>query len=228
MRACVVCGASLTGRRSDARVCGSRCYTRHRDKPQRVYQQHGESRGYRRSAEFRIWAQMVRRCHSPNAARYADYGGRGIEVCSRWRESVLHFIEDMGRRPGPGYTLERIDNDGCYEPGNCRWATRTEQARNKRSNRQLTFRGQTQPISAWAEETGIDNAAIRRRLEIGWSISDALTQPVRAPRRGRPAGEWGNGGPEACVGCGRSDVRRLARNRCRSCYRAMQRVEVEA
>jgi hypothetical protein len=119
---------------------------------------------------------MKQRCQNPNNPSYHNYGGRGIKVCERWF-SFENFISDMGMRPTNDHTLERINNDGNYEPSNCKWATRTEQARNFRSNRMLEFNGEKKCISAWAKELGLTHDSISRRLRRGWSIEEALTKP---------------------------------------------------
>jgi hypothetical protein len=86
-----------------------------------------------RSPEYIAWSGMKQRCNNPKCKGYPNYGGRGIRVCDRWADSYLNFLADMGRRPKRGYSLDRINNDGHYEPGNCRWADAKEQAANKRA-----------------------------------------------------------------------------------------------
>jgi len=102
----------------------------------------GASRGVRRSPEYEAWAAMKTRCYNPRFLGYARYGGRGITVCERWRGSFEAFLSDMGRRPSADHSIDRIDNDGNYEPRNCRWATREEQARNRVQNIFVTYLGQ--------------------------------------------------------------------------------------
>jgi hypothetical protein len=120
---------------------------------------------------------MRRRCNYPTHGSYKDYGGRGIKVCERWNNSFENFYADMGDRP-PGSQIDRIDNDGNYEPGNCQWSTRKEQNNNRRSNALFTYQGKTQTLQQWAEEYGIDKKLLWHRLNgLKWPIEKALTTP---------------------------------------------------
>lgn len=140
---------------------------------------HGDSY----SREYRAWGNMRRRCYGVNGPRYKDWGGRGVQVCDRWRRSYSEFLKDMGRAPSKDHSLDRIDPDGNYEPGNCRWATRSEQQRNRRDNNCLTAFGRTQSIDDWADEVGITRATIRGRMRLGWEPEDIVTTPrQRKPR----------------------------------------------
>ena len=117
---------------------------------------------------------MNDRCSNPRNKDYKNYGGRGIEVCARWR-SFANFLTDMGPRPGPGYSIDRYPNtNGNYESNNCQWATTKQQNRNTRRNHLITFNGKTQCLSAWAEETSLPWDRILWRLNNGWSIERAL------------------------------------------------------
>lgn len=129
--------------------------------------------------EYRAWQTMRLRCHDSSNARFADYGGRGIAVCERWRNSVEAFIADMGPKPSPKHEIDRIDNNRGYEPGNCRWVLRSENDRNRRSNRMLTFRGETLALVAWCERLGLPTDTVAKRLGAGWSVEQALETPVR-------------------------------------------------
>jgi hypothetical protein len=137
---------------------------------------HGKSK----TAEYGIWVGMLNRCENPENESYGNYGGRGIRVCERWRGSFLAFLEDMGPRPSPGLSINRIDNDGDYEPGNCCWATSREQMRNTRSNALVEHDGETLCIAEWAERYGISPSLLRGRLMAGWSFELAVSQDVRS------------------------------------------------
>ncbi|MGW3813444.1 hypothetical protein [Streptomyces sp. NPDC005046] len=136
------------------------------------------------------WKNMIQRTSDPNSSSYAHYGGRGITVCERWREAngqgFLNFAADMGPTFQLELTLERIDVDGPYSPENCRWATPTEQARNRRSNCLLTFQGQTRPLAEWAELLGLRGRAIWWRIhQGGWPVERALTVGANPPAEER-------------------------------------------
>lgn len=127
-----------------------------------------------------VWVDMRRRCNQPHRPDYHRYGGRGIRVCDRWNESFDAFLADMGQKPGPEYTLDRIDPDGPYSPENCRWATRKTQARNTRTNHYVEVDGERMTLAEAAERYGIHYPTfINRYKTLGWDLMDALTKPVR-------------------------------------------------
>ena len=125
--------------------------------------------------EYTSWASMKRRCGDPENQDYHLYGGRGITVCDRWMKSFYDFMADMGPRPSRKHMLDRKNNDGNYEPGNCRWATPLQSGRNTRKNKRITFSGKTLCLSEWSEETGFSQDVIQARLSRGWSIEETLT-----------------------------------------------------
>lgn len=133
--------------------------------------------GLTNSPEMQAWQHARQRCYDPRIHNYDRYGGRGIRMCDRWLESFSNFLADMGRRPSPQHSIDRIDNDGNYEPGNCRWATAEEQASNKSNNRILTFKGQSLTLSEWSRRTGLSVSCLHRRLE-SWTVERALTEGV--------------------------------------------------
>ena len=135
---------------------------------------HGNCSGGKRTPEYRAWVGMKSRCYNPKVAEYPDYGGRGIKVCSRWLNDFEAFLADMGPRPRRGYSLDRIDGCKDYEPSNVRWATYTEQNRNKRGNVPLTVDGITQFIGDWARQVGIHHQTIRSRIYRGWDAKRAV------------------------------------------------------
>lgn len=140
----------------------------------------GESnRNYRhglaKTPTHNAWRFMRARCENPNRPEYPNYGGRGIKVCERW-QTFENFLADMGEMP-EGLTLDRINNDGNYEPENCRWATYREQMQNKRSNVLLEFMGQRKTARQWSETLGLPYRTIRTRISRGWTVERALTAP---------------------------------------------------
>jgi hypothetical protein len=138
---------------------------------------HGAARNGQEAPEYKVWAGMISRCTNPNAHAFMEYGGRGIAVCDRWLHSFEAFLADMGQRP-PRTTLDRIDNDRGYEPGNCRWATPEEQQSNRRNNRVLTLNGVTRSLAEWSRVTGIGEMALWCRLKRGWNEEMVLTTPL--------------------------------------------------
>lgn len=127
---------------------------------------------------YTTWIGMIDRCTDESSPKYRRYGGRGIKVCDRWLERFQNFLLDMGERPGIEYELDRIDNDGDYEPGNCRWATRTQQMRNTSINRMITHNGETLALSEWCERYGVLKNTVGNRIDnLGWPFSAAVTMP---------------------------------------------------
>lgn len=124
---------------------------------------------------YNIWCGMKRRCEDARDSNYHKYGGRGISVCGDWSASFEAFVSDMGEAPD-GMSLDRFpDGNGNYEPGNCRWATALQQARNTRRNRHLTINGETKILSEWAKIAGVSAQVFAKRLERGWSPGEALS-----------------------------------------------------
>ncbi len=126
---------------------------------------------------YRIWTGMIQRCCNPRVKRYDCYGGRGITVCQRWRDSFEAFLEDMGEPPTEKHSIDRVDNDGNYEKSNCRWATNKVQSRNSRHNVMLTINRETMCVSAWADRMQIKPKMIYDRLATGWQAPDAVMVP---------------------------------------------------
>lgn len=129
--------------------------------------------GMSRSDLYAVWCSMKARCHRPSDADFHLYGGRGISVCDRWKNSFTAFVSDMGPRPD-GFSVERIDNQKGYSPGNCKWASSKEQSANRRVTRYLTFGGVSRPLLEWAALLGIKPCTIYQRLHGGASDEDAL------------------------------------------------------
>lgn len=131
-------------------------------------------------SEYSIWAAMKARCSNPSARHFGRYGGRGICVCGEWAGSFEAFFRDVGPRPSPCHSLDRIDNDGNYEPGNVRWAIQAEQNRNRSNNKRLVYKGVEYCMVDLAKMAGINKNTFNKRLRSGWSVEMAVETPVRS------------------------------------------------
>lgn len=153
--------------------CG--CF--HKEMVGKLGKELGPTRGTHRmsySAEASCWKHMIQRCTNPNNDRWDRYGARGIRVCERWGK-LENFLEDMGQQPYPGATIERKDNNGNYEPSNCKWATRAEQSRNKKDTVIITHNGKTMCLKDWARELGLSCTTLRHRIRVAkWPLERAL------------------------------------------------------
>lgn len=138
--------------------------------------------GMHKSSEYDCWNAIRSRCNNPKNIGFAHYGGRGIRVCDRWQNDFPAFFADMGKKPSKEHSIERIDTNGNYEPGNCRWATKFQQANNYRRTHRLTLNGVTRGATEWARIIGISAYTIIHRIQRGWSHEKALTtKPHRRP-----------------------------------------------
>lgn len=146
---------------------------------------HGHRSNGIKTTTHAAWCAMLARCRNPRHRFWSDYGGRGITVCERWRK-FENFLADMGECPA-GLTLDRIENNGNYEPNNCKWATRTEQQNNRRNTRYLTIDGVTKPLMEWARGAGIKDDTLRRRIVRGETGSDLLRPTQRLKCRHIPS-----------------------------------------
>ncbi len=136
---------------------------------------HGQAVSGQKTPEYWSWRAMMERCYYVDHVAYPHYGARGITVCARWHD-LANFVADMGPRPS-GLTLDRVENDKDYEPGNCKWSTRKEQRHNQRPDpRQITFNGETKSHRQWANHLGISRPALAFRLK-NWTIEKAMTTP---------------------------------------------------
>jgi len=142
---------------------------------------HNTTHGWSRTPTYKSWAGAKDRCANPSIPCYPSYGGRGIKMCDRWASSFEAFLEDMGPRPSSKHSLDRVDNNGDYEPGNCRWSTTKEQANNRRSNRPVPAFGESKTIPEWAADPrcAVRAVTLRQRIKsYGWSVEKAITTPA--------------------------------------------------
>lgn len=156
--------------------CG--CYVRENIK-NGIHMTHG----LRNHRLYGIWVNMKTRCYNSKSPKYKRYGGRGIKICDEWLDNFMNFYNwSMDHGYKDDLSIDRINNDGNYEPSNCRWTTAKEQASNKSTTNLITFNGKTQCVKAWTEELGFSKEALRERLKRGWSIEKALTTPIDRKR----------------------------------------------
>jgi hypothetical protein len=137
---------------------------------------HGATAGRKRSPEWSVWAGMKRRCLSPSVKAFTNYGGRGVRVCARWLDSFEAFLADMGPRPSLKHSIDRVDVDGDYEPGNCRWATAREQGAHMRKNTAIRVGDEWLPVPAASERLGLSRCAIYSRVHRGDLESRLLSE----------------------------------------------------
>lgn len=142
---------------------------------------HGLSRGAngKHSPLYKIWIQMRQRCYNPKNKSYKDYGGRGITICEEWDNYEAFHNWAIANGYKRGLTIERINNNDSYSPSNCKWVPQSMQLKNIRNNRYITFNGITKTLADWGRITGINPRTISSRIDNGWPIEKALTEPVR-------------------------------------------------
>jgi hypothetical protein len=166
----VVAGTALKS--GNTTSCG--CYNREQCRLR------GMLHGQCGSKIYSTYHGIIARCYNKEAGSYPDYGGRGIKVCDRWREGFENFYSDMGDPPTPDHSIDRIDCNGDYEPGNCRWADWETQCNNKNNTRFLEFAGESKSITQWSHSLGMAKLTLYDRVtKLGWSAEKALTTPVR-------------------------------------------------
>ena len=134
--------------------------------------------GMSKTRLYNIWCRMIARVSDTKNNRYNRYGGRGIKVCDEWKDPSVFISWALDNGYDDTLSIDRIDNDGNYEPSNCRWTTPKEQARNTVSIKPITFNGETRSIPEWAEKVGILKYTLHKRLRSGWSVERALTTPI--------------------------------------------------
>jgi len=170
------CGKTLT--RLGSSIVGGRissCGCLFREVLLRTHSTHRHSFGGRITQEYRAWTNMKQRCLNPKSLNFVNYGGRGIKVCDKWIHSFENFFQDMGPKPSAVFSIERINNNGNYEPSNCKWASRREQNINRRNTGFFTALGQSKTIRQWSELTGLPIGTIRSRIKHGF-LPDEVVQ----------------------------------------------------
>lgn len=168
----IVFGSNL--RKGTTRSCG--CFLRD------ISTTHGHTKhvgGKSMSPEYRSWHHMVSRCTNPKNKDFSHYGGRGVTVCDAWRSSFAVFFAHIGARPSLRHSIDRIDNEKGYEPGNVQWATQRQQCRNQRKTRFVEWRGERLPLIEACERAGLSRGTVRDRLAKGWTVEASLATPPK-------------------------------------------------
>ena len=142
-----------------------------------------KTHGMKHTSEYRVWAGIKRRCYNKNEDNYSDYGGRGITMCEKWKNDFMAFYNDMGLRPSKDHSIDRKDVNGNYCKENCRWATSTEQANNRRNNRFYLHNGVSRTLAGWCRELNLKYSVVWERLELGWAFERAITEPINDRKR---------------------------------------------
>lgn len=155
------------------RSCGCLNKDTQRKRLTEMNRKHGCAPRGAQTSEYRVWAAMKSRCLNPNSTEYAFYGGRGIKVCRRWM-TFENFIADMGQKPSPKHSIDRLNSNGNYKPGNCKWSTHAEQDRNRRSNRNFTVNGMTFCMTDWAKRLEIPYKTLWMKIERGQTMKEIV------------------------------------------------------
>lgn len=143
-----------------------------------IHRKRNLKHGMINTPEYYVWANIKNRCCNPSNSSYPQYGGRGIEMCTEWKNSFEAFLADMGERPSSKHSIDRIDNSKGYSKDNCRWATRTEQNNNKRDNRIIFYKGREQTLAQWCRELGLNYKKVYERITgYHWAIEKAFEEP---------------------------------------------------
>lgn len=157
------------------------CGCVHRERCSVASRTHGQTG----STEYRTWSHMIARCYNPRDTDFKDYGARGITVCDEWHYSFEAFYRDMGPKPSPRHSIERVDNNSGYFAKNCIWGSPIQQANNQRQTIRLTLNGETRSLCDWARKIGVPRDRLYGRICLGWPTERVLTEPVRAWAPGR-------------------------------------------
>jgi hypothetical protein len=153
-----------------------------------------ETHGHSKTRTYKIWTGMIQRCTNDKVKCYDRYGGSGVLVCDRWLSSFDSFLFDMGHAP-QGMQIDRINYMGNYEPSNCKWSSRIEQARNKKNNRIIELSGEKLCVAEWADRLDVHPDRIHNRLRKGWDEERAITEPViKITQSQRGTGGFGSTG----------------------------------